>query len=111
MMVLESLIRSTRVEEIVGDVIRFRTNRVALGGLTVVENTDGDEIKEFFRDRGWLGVGLGYNPSDIWRFSFRFVWQKSYTGVYDDYSVSDIFYQIKVRKYINVEKVKNLFED
>jgi hypothetical protein len=52
MMVLESLIRSTRVEEIVGDVIRFRTNRVALGGLTVVENTDGDEIKEFFRDRG-----------------------------------------------------------
>ena len=71
----------------------------------------GDEVKEFFRDRGRLGVGLGYNPSDIWRFSFHVVWQKSYTGVDEDYSVTDIFYQIKVRKYINVEKVKTLFDD
>jgi hypothetical protein len=71
----------------------------------------GDEVKEFFRDRGRLGVGLGYNPSDIWRFSFHVVWQKTHTGIDEDYSVSDIFYQIKVRKYINVEKVKTLFDD
>ena len=71
----------------------------------------GDEVKEFFRDRGRLGVGLGYNPSDIWRFSLHVVWQKSNTGVDEDYTVSDIFYQVKVRKYINVDKVKTLFED
>ena len=71
----------------------------------------GDEIKEFFRDRGRIGVGLGYNPTDIWRFTIHVVWQKTHTGIDEEFQVSDIFYQIRVRKYINVDKVITLFDD
>ena len=42
MTTLDYLIYNTRVQEIVGDVIRLRTDRTALGDLAVVENTDGD---------------------------------------------------------------------
>lgn len=63
----------------------------------------GDEIKEFFRNRGRAGFGLGYNPSKIWRFSFIFNWQTSRTAVDEDLKVSDYAYQIKIRKYINLE--------
>ena len=71
----------------------------------------GKEVKEFFRDRGRLGVGLGFNPSDIWRFSLQIVWQTSRSGVDEDFTVSDIIYQVKVRKYLNVDVVKTLFDD
>ena len=71
----------------------------------------GDEVKEFFRNRGRIGVGLGYNPSDIWRFSLNFTWQTSRTGVSEDFTVSDIIYQIKIRKYLNVDRVTSLFAD
>jgi hypothetical protein len=63
----------------------------------------GDEIKEFFRNRGRVGFGFGYNPSRIWRFSFIFNWQRSRTAVDEDLSVSDYAYQIKIRKYINLD--------
>ncbi len=63
----------------------------------------GDEIKEFFRNRGRVGFGVGYNASRIWRFSFNFNWQRSRTVVDEDLSVSDYAYQIKIRKYINLE--------
>ena len=63
----------------------------------------GDEIKEFFRNRGRAGVGLGYNPSVIWRFSINITWQTSRTGLDEEFTVSDIVYQVKIRKYINIE--------
>jgi hypothetical protein len=71
----------------------------------------GDEVKELFRNRGRLGVGLGYNPSDIWRISLNITWQTSRTGINEDFTVSDIIYQIKIRKYLNVNRVKSLFDD
>ena len=40
---LQDLVRHTRVLEIVGDIVRVRAKRVALGDLAVVENTDGEE--------------------------------------------------------------------
>jgi V/A-type H+-transporting ATPase subunit B len=39
---LQQLIRHTRVQEIVGDVIRLRASGVALGDMAEVENTDGE---------------------------------------------------------------------
>ncbi len=39
---LQSLIRHTRVQEIVGDVIRLRATGVALGDMAEIENTDGE---------------------------------------------------------------------
>jgi hypothetical protein len=71
----------------------------------------GDEVKEAFRNRGRLGFGLGYNPSDVWRFSLNITWQSSRTGLNEDFTVSDIIYQIKIRKYLNVDRVKSLFDD
>ena len=58
----------------------------------------GDEVKEFFRNRGRAGVGLGYNVSASWRFSLNINWQTSRTGVEEDYTVSDYIYQIKISK-------------
>jgi hypothetical protein len=63
----------------------------------------GEEDKGFFRDRGRAGIGLGYNPSAVWRFSFNYNWHTSRAGLNDDFDVSDIVYQIKVRKYLNIE--------
>lgn len=40
-MKLNNLVRNTRVLEIIGDVIRLRASRTALGDLAIVENTDG----------------------------------------------------------------------
>jgi hypothetical protein len=71
----------------------------------------GDEVKEIFRNRGRIGVGLGYNPSDIWRFSNNLTWQTSRAGIDEDFSVSDIIYQIKIRKYVNEIRVRSLFDD
>jgi len=63
----------------------------------------GDEIKEFFRNRGRIGIGLGYNPSRTWRFTFIFNRQTSRTAHDEDLSVSDYAYQVMIRKYFNLE--------
>jgi hypothetical protein len=63
----------------------------------------GDEIKEFFRNRGRIGIGLGYNPSRTWRFAFIFNRQSSRTADDEDLNVSDYAYQIMIRKYFNLE--------
>lgn len=39
---LEQLVRYTRIQEIVGDVIRLQASGVDLGGMAEVENTDGE---------------------------------------------------------------------
>ena len=56
------------------------------------------EIKELYRNKGRVGLGLGYKPNKEWQVAFVFNWQGSRTGIYDDRNVSDYIYQIKVRK-------------
>ena len=63
----------------------------------------GGEINEFFKNRGRIGIGLGYNPSRTWRFTFIFNRQTSRTADDEDLSVSDYAYQIMIRKYFNLE--------
>ena len=63
----------------------------------------GSEIEEIFQNRGRAGIGLGYNASAIWRFSFIFNWQTSRSAVDEDFKVTDYAYQIKIRKYFYFE--------
>ncbi len=39
---MQQLVRYTRIQEIVGDVIRLQASGVALGDMAEVENTDGE---------------------------------------------------------------------
>jgi V/A-type H+-transporting ATPase subunit B len=41
-LVMQQLVRHTRVQDIVGDVIRVQATGVALGDMAEVENTDGE---------------------------------------------------------------------
>jgi hypothetical protein len=68
-----------------------------------------DNIKEFVRNKSRVGIGIGHNTSKKLRFSMIVNWQYSRTGIEDDFNVSDIAYQLKVRffwknKLINKEK-------
>jgi hypothetical protein len=56
-----------------------------------------DDIKEFVRNQGRVGLGLGHNPSKKIRFSLIVNWQSSRAGLEGDFNVSDIAYQLKVR--------------
>jgi len=56
------------------------------------------EIQELYRNKGRVGVGLGYKPNKEWQIAFVFNWQGSRTGIYEDRNVSDYIYQLKLRK-------------
>jgi hypothetical protein len=57
-----------------------------------------DSIDEFFRNRGRLGIGLGYNASKDWGFSLIMNWQRSRAGPEDQFDVTDYAYQLKITK-------------
>jgi hypothetical protein len=57
-----------------------------------------DSIDEFFRNRGRLGIGLGYNTSKDWGFSLVMNYQKSRAGPEDEFDVIDYAYQLKIVK-------------
>lgn len=65
-----------------------------------------DDIEEFFRNRGRAGLGLAYNVSKTWQFSFIFNWQSSRSGPEDGLAVSDYAYQLKIRKLWNKRLIK-----
>ena len=64
-----------------------------------------DDIKEFFRNRGRAGVGLGYNASKDWQFEFLFNWQTSRAGPKKELRVTDYAYQIKIRRLWNFKEL------
>jgi hypothetical protein len=64
-----------------------------------------DDIEEFFRNRGRVGGGLGFNASKDWRFEFIVNCQTSRVGPEEDLSVSDYAYQIKIRRLWNFKEL------
>jgi hypothetical protein len=56
------------------------------------------DIVEFYRNIGRAGIGLGYNFSKEWQFSFVMNWQKSRAGPEDEFDVSDYIYHLKILK-------------
>ncbi len=59
------------------------------------------EIKEIYRNKGRVGLGLGFKPTKNWQVSFIFNWQGSRTGSNDKLNVSDYAYQLKIKKVWN----------
>ena len=57
-----------------------------------------DNIVEFYRNKGRAGIGLGYNFSKEWQFSFIMNWQKSRAGPEDVFDVTDYIYHLKILK-------------
>jgi len=78
--------------------------------LQKVEQISPREIERLFvRNKSRVGIGIGHNTSMKLRFSMIVNWQYSRTGIEDNFNVSDIAYQLKVRffwknKLINKEK-------
>ena len=56
-----------------------------------------DEIQELFRNRSRIGLGIGYNPSAVWRFSGIVHIQRSRFGPAEELKVTDYAYQLRVR--------------
>lgn len=63
-----------------------------------------ENLEETFRNKGRAGIGLGYNASKKWRFSFLMNWQTSRAGINDQLKVSDFAYQLKIIKHWNRKK-------
>ena len=57
-----------------------------------------DDIEEFYRNKGRVGIGLGYNFSKDWRFSLLMNWQNSNAGPEDKFDVTDYIYSLKIFK-------------
>ena len=55
-------------------------------------------ITELYKNKGRAGVGLSYEATKEWVFSFLFNWQGSKTGGGEDIGVNDYAYQLKVKK-------------
>jgi hypothetical protein len=64
------------------------------------------EIQELYRNKGRVGVGLGYKPDKDWQIAFVFNWQGSRIGIHEDRAVSDYIYQLKIRKVWNGSVIK-----
>ncbi len=57
-----------------------------------------DDVKEVFRNRGRIGVGLGRDHTKVWRWELLVNWQSSRVGPQDQLPVSDVIFQLKLRK-------------
>ncbi len=58
-----------------------------------------NSIHEIYRNKGRVGVGIGRKVIKEWQFTFMFNWQGSRSGPNEDIGVSDIAYQLKIKKY------------
>ena len=56
------------------------------------------EVEELFRNKGRVGVGLGYRAKKDWQLSFVFNWQGSRDGIEQDLNISDYAFQLKYKK-------------
>ena len=51
-----------------------------------------DDIKEFVRDRGRAGIGIGHNASRYWRISLIVTLQSSLAGIENTFDITDFAY-------------------
>lgn len=57
-----------------------------------------NSINEIYRNKGRIGVGIGRKVIKDWQFTFMFNWQGSRSGPNEDIGISDIAYQLKIKK-------------
>ena len=67
-----------------------------------------ENVKEIYRNRGRLGVGLDFDPKSAWSYGFLFHWQGSRAGVDENINVSDYIIQFKIRH--KFDRKPGLFE-